>query len=244
MKGKNAINYLEFHKKSSIDKPIKLPLSRWPESWKRIYFKGYPRFERYALPGIKGKGSGFLKLFKRRKSRRGFESSKKISGEQLSYLLTGAKIVRVNGDIFYGSFRSYPSAGARFPLEVYIVVFSGKDLKKGLYHYHVRTHSLEYLWPVTKAGVRQAFGDQDFVASASAIIIITAMMKRTAVKYSDRGYRFALIEAGHLAQNVCLLATDRRMRHCPVGGFIDGKLIKLLDIDPEDELPLYAVAVQ
>lgn len=68
-------------------------------------------------------------------------------------------------------------------------------------------------------------------------------MSRTVNKYSERGYRFALLEAGHIGQNTCLLATARGIKVCPIGGFHDENLANLIDIDLNDELPLYCISI-
>jgi len=67
-------------------------------------------------------------------------------------------------------------------------------------------------------------------------------MPRTTVKYSERGYRFTLIESGHLAQNILLLSASIGKRACPLGGFRDQAIIDLLDLD-DSELPLYAISI-
>lgn len=246
MNSKNEPSYLNFHKLSSIMKPFLVKRAQWPESWKRIYFKGYPRFKRIKLDKSAWLNKKFdlVESILKRHSTRSAREDGEIDLKDLSFLLLGASICRVhNGNVFYESYRSYPSAGARYPLEVYLMVLHVKGLKKGVYHYHVRSHSLEYLWEIKKSEIRECFYGQDFINKSKVIFVISGVMTRTVVKYSARGYRFALIEAGHLAQNLSVLAQAINLQYCPVGGFIDRGVSKLFEFDENEELPLYTFVV-
>ncbi len=245
MKNQSKYYFYKFHEASSIKKAKRLPSrDKWPESWKRIYFKGYPRFERIYL----NKSAWFNKnydLINTILERRSVRESNlpMFSKDDLSLLLLGGAITKTDSNVFYDSYRSYPSAGARYPCEIYIFLNKVKNLKGGLYHYHVRTHSLEYLWPINSEEIKRCFPNQNFVTRSKAIVIITAIMSRNISKYSERGYRFALLEAGHIGQNVCLIATAMGMSACPIGGFHDKNLADLIDIDSNEELPLYCVSI-
>jgi SagB-type dehydrogenase family enzyme len=248
--GKNKFQFLKFHLISSIGKPKKLlPREKWPDSWKRIYFKGYPRFERFSLPSIKKliknrqiKGESLLEIILRRKTIR--EKTRSLLTKEIcSLLLLSGAITRVEGDIFYDSYRAYPSAGARYPLEIYILINDSPDFIKGLYHYHVRTHSLEYLWGINQKELKKCFPGQKFVLQSKAILIITAIILRSVGKYGERAYRYALLEAGHLAQNCYLISQGLNIGSCALGGFIDKEICRLLDIRISEELPLYCIAI-
>lgn len=235
----------KFHWISSIEKPNKiLPREKWPDSWKRIYFKGYPRFEKYPLEKtINFKNVNIFDVILKRKSSR--DSQKlPLSRKKLSLLLLGGAITRIEGDIFYDSYRAYPSAGARYPLEIYLIIQRVSGFKSGIYHYHVRTHSLEYLWNISKRDLLKCFPGQKFVSESRTVIIITAIMSRLTGKYSERSYRYALIESGHLAQNFYLIAQAIEVGVCALGGFNDKKIIEILDLNlNKDEIPLYCIAI-
>jgi SagB-type dehydrogenase family enzyme len=79
--------------------------------------------------------------------------------------------------------------------------------------------------------------------SASAVVVLTAVVHRSLRKYGDRGYRHLLIEAGHVAQNLNLVAAAMSLGTLSLGGFFDQDLAALLDVSLEVEIPLYAVAV-
>lgn len=75
------------------------------------------------------------------------------------------------------------------------------------------------------------------------LIIITAVFSRTIVKYKERGWRYIFFEAGHLSQNIYLISKLLKLNCCAIGGFLDEEIIKLLDLSPKNELPLYLIAI-
>ena len=135
----------------------------------------------------------------------------------------------------YG-FRAVPSAGATYPLVVYIAK------KDGLYRYIPESHGLkhEIKKDVRKDIANGALG-QGFISDAGAGIIITAIYERTTQRYGDRGIRYVHIEAGHCAQNIHLEAVALGLGSVPVGAFNDDGLSKLLKL--EREKPLYIIPV-
>jgi len=145
-----------------------------------------------------------------------------------------------------GSFRRVqPSGGARFPIETYIIVFrSGSELQQGLYHYDVKNHQLDILWD-------RAFNNQDidelftylWVKDAAIGLVMTAVFERTQEEYGERGYRYILLEAGHLGQNVYLISEALGLKCCALGGTRDENLEKLIDIDGVTESLVYALAI-
>jgi SagB-type dehydrogenase family enzyme len=81
------------------------------------------------------------------------------------------------------------------------------------------------------------------VGKAAVILFITGVLDRTRIKYGERGYRYVLIETGHLGQNIALLATELGLGSCALGGFIDSEVNVLLDINLQKEFVLYLIAV-
>lgn len=214
---------------------------KWPKSWTEVHFKTYPRFEKIILE--KPELDELIQLVHSRRSSRVFKD-KKLSFQDLSYILySSCGLIHTDKD-FNHSRRPYPSAGARYPLEVYPLALNVEGLKKGLYHYNVRDNNLELLseQDITK-WVSKTFGGQDWLLNTSVIFIITAVLNRVRVKYRDRGYRFALIEAGHMGQNICLAAEELKLGCCALGGYIDDKVDKLIDVGYTKESTIYALAV-
>jgi SagB-type dehydrogenase family enzyme len=124
------------------------------------------------------------------------------------------------------------------------VVHRVEGLERGLYHYNVPQHAVALL----EAGdlterVSAAFAGQVSVTRAAVVVLIAGIMGRTERKYGERGYRYVLIEAGHVAQNLLLSATALGYAACTGGGFYDDDLNGLLRLDGVEETVLYCALV-
>lgn len=215
----------------------------WPEDWKKVHFKGYPRLPAIKLPSpFIDKKIPFIDVFSRRKSNREF-SGQGIGFQEISSLLFYSCGVRekVNNSI---SFRFYPSAGARYPLEIYPILLRGnREINQGVYHYHVRTHSLEILFASSfKRSLFRCFS-QPWIKKAAMLVAISAVFFRTETKYGTRSYRYIMSESGHLSQNLYLTSTALKLGCCSIGGYRDNDLDKILDIDGLEESTIGVVAV-
>lgn len=140
-------------------------------------------------------------------------------------------------------FRTAPSAGALYPLEVYVVVGKVETLAPGIYRYYPDEHLLSSTITGDK---RKALSDaslsQGSITEGAVSIIITAVYSRTTVKYGDRGVRYVHIEVGHAAQNLCLQATSMGLGLVTIGAFDDQQIADLLHL-PDDEQVLYVIPV-
>lgn len=134
--------------------------------------------------------------------------------------------------------RAAPSAGALYPLELYVATAGG------LYRYDPREHGLRRLAAGDpRPALARAALDQDCVGEAPAVFAITAVVARTARRYGrERAARYAHLEAGHAAQNLLLEAVALGLGAVPVGAFDDAALAKALALPPREE-PLYLVPV-
>ena len=140
--------------------------------------------------------------------------------------------------------RPIPSGGARFPLEVYLLVRRVDSIDRGIYHYAPQRSLLEQLrGPVPWPCVTHIFLDQPYLATAGALMIITGAAERTLKRYGERGFRFLWLEAGHLAQNVVLTSAALDLGCLPLAGFYDNVLADLLGTALDTEPPLYALAL-
>jgi len=233
----------KFHNATKNSKLASLNLSDIPESWIKIHFKTYPRLHRIQLSSEIDQDKTLIAIINARHSIRKF-SGKPISYDDLSYLLYASCGLRDFGDSINDTRRPYPSAGGRYPLEIYPLILNCKGVKNGLYHYNIKENSLEVLLEENfQKWLSIAFEKEEWLENAAVLFIITGVLGRTQVKYGDRGYRYMLIEAGHLAQNLCLVATELGLGTCPIGGFIDDKINELLDIKFQKEFALYAITV-
>jgi SagB-type dehydrogenase family enzyme len=139
--------------------------------------------------------------------------------------------------------RPIPSAGALYPLELYVVAQAVDGLAAGVYHYNPFRHGVSLLGPVDRRAVRQALADPALADRASAIVVVTGVFWRSRFKYGQRGYRFALLEAGHLVQNAVLAATQLELAALPLGGFYDRRLDEVVGADGLDEASVHALVL-
>ncbi|HVM57452.1 MAG TPA: SagB/ThcOx family dehydrogenase [Gaiellaceae bacterium] len=140
--------------------------------------------------------------------------------------------------------RTVPSGGALYPLELYVAAACVDELDEGVFHFDPLRHVLEVLdrGPVG-ARLASATPLPELVADAAAVVVCTAVFWRTRFKYGLRGYRFALLEAGHAVQNMLLAATALEITALPFGGTYDERLEELLGVDGVDESVVYAVVL-
>ncbi len=139
--------------------------------------------------------------------------------------------------------RTAPSAGALYPLEIYLVAGNVKSLAPGVYKYQPEEHRLVR---VMDGDIRNGLADaalgQGSVRGGAIAFVITAVYQRTTVKYGDRGIRYVHIEVGHAAENLCLQATAMELGAVTIGAFEDERVAEVLKL-PENEKPLYIIPV-
>ena len=134
--------------------------------------------------------------------------------------------------------RTAPSAGALYPLELYLVVTNVDELKPGVYKYKPQDHTIKRISDGDKRiDVSNAALKQDAIENSSAIVIITAIYERTAIKYGSRSERYVYIEVGHVGQNIYLQAVTLGIGTVMIGAFKDEALKKVLGF-AKDEYPL------
>lgn len=142
------------------------------------------------------------------------------------------------------SLRAAPSAGAVYPLELFVVSVVPLAGPPSLEHYDPLRHALVRLEaPFDVRALAAALGHPVLVESCSAVVLVTAAFWRTRFKYGLRGYRFALLEAGHVTQNLLLCAEALELGAVALGGFYDRAVAGLLGLDGVDEAPLVAVCL-
>jgi len=198
--------------------------------------KGMPSPEkpvqRIALPkpSLTGRISVEELMAKRRSVRE--YSTKTLGDQELGQLLWAAQgITDPEGR------RTAPSAGAKYPLELYVAT------PKGFFHYIPKGHLLERVsvTDLRPALATAALGQQS-IATAPAVFVFTAEYARTAQKYGDRTPRYVAIEVGHAAQNLLLQAGALGLVGVPVGAFRDDEVSKALSLSAQFA-PLYLVAL-
>ncbi|GAB4410498.1 MAG: SagB/ThcOx family dehydrogenase [Anaerolineales bacterium] len=140
-------------------------------------------------------------------------------------------------------FRTAPSAGALYPMEVYAVVGNVTDLAAGVYKYHPAAHALERTATGDRlAELSKAALGQSAVRDAAVVLVLAAAYERTTQKYGERGVRYVHMEAGHVSQNVYLQAVSLGLGTVTIGAFYDEDVKKVVGL-PDNEQPLYLMPV-
>lgn len=180
----------------------------------------------------------FQRIIENRRSHRRF-SKESISVDELSYLLWISQGYENNLRL-----RNVPSAGARHPFETYIFVKNVEGLERGLYTYHVSTHSLIFLRDIENMEeqlTRATYG-QEFFGTAPVSIIWSVIPYRSEWRYLNKAAKYALLDAGHVCQNLYLGATAMECGVCAIGCYNQDMCDKMLGIGNE-EFTVYMVAV-
>jgi len=190
-----------------------------------------PEIIQLPVPSIDSKTSVEKALLQRR-SVRSYKSDP-LTISDISQILWAAQGLTEKN---YG-LRTAPSAGALYPLEIYIAASNVDELKSGLYHYNPKDHTLKKISGGDKRiEVSNASLQQDAIENSSAIIIITAVVKRTSVKYGNRAERYVNIEVGAVGQNIYLQSVSLGLGTVMIGAFKDEALKKVLGF-AENENP-------
>jgi len=196
----------------------------------------------------------FLEITNQRRSLRVY-SDEQLSLEELSFLLwctQGVKDIhrRETSEIaqkFRSHFtiRTVPSAGMRHAFETYILVNRVNGLPSGLYRYIALEHKLSQvsLNEGLAEKVAEGCNNQSFVKNGAAVFIWVAVPYRMEYVYGNRGYRYLLLDAGHLCQNLYLASEVIGCGACAVGSYNDTQMNELLGLDGENKFVIYAAPV-
>ncbi len=143
--------------------------------------------------------------------------------------------------------RPYPSAGALYPVSVYVLARRVARLAPGIYHVNADRNLLEKLHSFTTVQeldgqLKRAVIAEPQDPEPAFYLLLSGDMQTIRRKYGDRGYRFMLLEAGHIAQNLGLLATALKLVHLPLGGFCEPEIEQLLGVRKAGLMSLYLLA--
>ena len=199
----------------------------------------------YTLPSPNTKGSVSVEeaLAKRRSHRR-FQN-KEVSAAHLSQLLWAAYGITEprGGTSLRGGLRTTPSAGAIYPLEIYVVAGNVQGIEVGMYKYDSETHTItRTITRDVRNELAAAALGQTMVRDAPLAIVYTAVFGRLAGRYGERAQKYAYIEVGHSAQNIYLQAESLRLGTCAIGAFTNNRVREVLRL-PSDEEPIYIMPI-
>ena len=140
--------------------------------------------------------------------------------------------------------RSAPSGGALYPLELYVACRRVATVDPALYHYDPLRHVLELVRPLDPDEAIDSLSPYpELLAGCPALVVVTAVFWRSRFKYGARAYRFALLEAGHVAQSFLLAAEALGLASTPVGGFYDTLVDSFVGVDGLHEATVYVLPV-
>jgi len=225
-----------FHENSKISRFEPMPppvdlLEQMGALWESLPFANLPRHE---LP----RDISLLQIplgeaIVRRQSARMMKPVPISLSELGTILFSAYGVTRMNEDGEWPRpFRTVPSGGALYPLEIFFHTTYVLDIPAGLYHYNA---SKQDLCLVRKGDFTREIADAlpypHIAQDASVVVFITAMMERSTFKYRSRGYRFLLLEAGHVAQNINLASMGLGLGSINVGGFYDHEVDAFLGLD-------------
>ena len=190
------------------------------------------------LPEITISGEQFFQqLLHQRRSVRDFQDVS-INLSDIGQLLWAAQ-----GITDSRGYRTAPSAGALYPLELYVVAGQVKDISSGIYHYDPNNHRLiKVAGGDRRKNLARAAYRQASVSDAASVVVFAAVYERTTFKYGKRGVRYVHIETGHAAQNLHLQAESLGLSTVVVGAFDDDGVKAVLQL-PDDVQPLILMPV-
>lgn len=204
-----------------------------------------PREHCVTLPYAAGPGPVAQALAARRSCR--CYAARALGAQVLSGLLAGAYGVLptpAQGEERVVLRRPVPSAGALYPLELYVCLARIDGVPDGVYRYQPLHHRLEPVRPSpTGAELDELLLAQAYVAQANVLLFVAAGFGRTLDKYGPRGYRYLLLEGGHVVQALCLLAHEHGLASLCIGGFRDSRVNRWLGLDEVHQAVIYAAAI-
>lgn len=185
-----------------------------------------------------------IALIRDRRSSRVY-TEEKMTLDELSFLLWATQGIKSIRGKSYATIRTVPCGGARHEFETYLMVRKVEGLKEGLYHYLPMEHALEFLGEVENmdAVISQTVVGQKWAAKANVVFYWTMVAYRAEWRYGTHAHRVALIDAGHLGQNLYLGATALGLGTCGIGAFSHDICNEVFKIDGDEEYMVYIAPV-
>lgn len=164
---------------------------------------------------------------------------------QLSFLLWSCQGVKSIRGKSYATLRTVPSGGARHPFETYLMVRNIDGLNPGSYHYLPMEHALEFLHEIEDIDnkINESLSGQRWAAKANVVFYWSMVPYRAEWRYGIYAHRVALMDAGHMAENLYLACTGIGLGCCAIGAFSDELCNELFTLNGEEEFMLYVVPV-
>jgi SagB-type dehydrogenase family enzyme len=217
----------------------------YPRSLREQYIKEFPitpekakfhLIEEHRVERPKCEGPGLYYTLYKRRSSASFEVRSPINFSKIESILANSYgVTSKKGKLL---FKSCPSGGARYPIYLYLINFNIIDLKKGIYIYYPEKNVLGLLREGDfRTDVKNAIVEpnQKDIDRCSFITVSVSNFEHSCEKYGERGYRLALLDCGHLSQNLYLTSTAEGVACRAINGFYDDEFNNLLDLNNEFE---------
>jgi len=236
---KLPIPHLLYRHTRERQRALRIPADseKWPEEWKDIPYKEYPRMEQTKLPEPSNLSLSLTQAALARRTERDFDNTQSLTLQEISEMLHISARKRPEN-----SSRPHPSGGGRYPIETYVLLKESSVRSGGCFHYNVKTHSLEKLTGFPSKDVLENLLFYPWSRSAPMVIFFTAVWGRSSSKYEDFALPLALLEAGHIAQNMLMYATLSNISACTLAGFDERVIATLIDEDVQQETGVHLIA--
>jgi SagB-type dehydrogenase family enzyme len=185
-----------------------------------------------------------ISLIRDRRSARVY-TEEKMSLSELSFLLWATQGIKSIRGKSYATIRTVPCGGARHEFEAYLMVRKVGDLEPGIYHYLPMEHAIEFIKPVENIEhtITETLCGQKWAEKANVVFYWTMVAYRAEWRYGTHSHRVALLDAGHLCQNLYLAVTALGMGTCGIGAFSHDECNRVFGIDGEEEYMVYTAPV-
>lgn len=209
-----------------------------PEDVPRGGHKSYPRMEQFLLPEPRPLSVSISDVLHERASYEHGSMEQVIPRETWGTLLGHSLKKRE-----HSTKRPFPSGGGLYPVETYLFGAIDQSSLPAVFHYEPSAHALEKLWDLPKQfSIKELYRVPETLYF-SAFLVFTSVWQRSSAKYGELAYSHGLVEAGHMSQNILLVATALGLESRPIAGFNDELIIRELDLDPEEEQPVHCIAL-
>jgi SagB-type dehydrogenase family enzyme len=237
-----------FHETSKIGPSFRPPsdqevLAEMEVLWEALPFVGYPIVE---LPRTLSPLKGSVEeVLSGRISTRDMRAGPISLVDVATILHYAYGITRDNkGTEYPRPFRIVPSGGGLYPLEIFYFSAHVEGIPAGLYHYNPVRNDLRLLREGDESQtLSEALVQRNIPHDATLIVFITAAFEKSVFKYGERGYRFVMLEAGHVAQNINIVANALGLGTLDIGGFYDHRIDEFVGLDGLTHSAIYLIAI-
>ena len=209
-----------------------------PSDVPRGTHKAYPRMQHITLPEPAALTTTLADALQGRRSAISGDPSIPILLHELGSLLGLA--LRKRPNILN---RNYPSGGALYPIETYLISTALESQTPAVFHYNPSEHVLERLWDLSHDVEMKDIAKHPESLPLSTLIVFTSVWQRSSAKYGDLAFLHALLEAGHMSENILLAGYALGLHVRPYAGFNDTLITQLLDLNEEEEQPVHTVTL-